>query len=40
MTHVTKATNANGAIRIDLKEIADWIPSNSRVMDLRCDTGE
>ena len=40
MTHVTKATNANGAIRIDLKEIADWIPSNSRVMDLGCGTGE
>ena len=30
----------NNAIRIDLKEMADWIPSNSRVMDLGCGTGD
>ncbi len=32
--------NTNNVIRADLKEIADWIPSNSRVMDLGCGTGD
>ncbi|MDO5666588.1 MAG: methionine biosynthesis protein MetW [Alcaligenaceae bacterium] len=27
-------------IRVDLKEMADWIPSNSRVLDLGCGTGD
>lgn len=27
-------------IRIDLKEMADWIPSKSRVLDLGCGTGD
>ena len=27
-------------IRVDLQEMADWIPSNSRVLDLGCGTGD
>lgn len=27
-------------IRIDLREMADWIPANSRVLDLGCGTGD
>ena len=33
-------TNNINNIRIDLKEMAEWIPSNSRVMDLGCGTGD
>ena len=28
------------SIRIDLKEMADWIPSKSRSLDLGCGTGD
>ena len=33
-------TNNINNYRIDLKEMAEWIPSNSRVMDLGCGTGD